>query len=246
MANYIIADLKRISVRIPRLIALAAVYAVLVLLIFLSDRSALTSVTFVLFVGQYISYLPVILGTLALLAVYGDDFKARTMQVAIGIGITRSKVVICKLIEMMIVVLIDIFVLTAVVGISAAVLDMALTGEQVMEITAQLFTMWISIIAYSSLAMILLFFTQAAGIAVLLYIALSAKIVSSIVAFPLEIDALLRFHLNRYLLTPFLMRFKTHLVLGSFDVPTFLGVVVYIVAGVGIAIALFRKRELEF
>ncbi|MCI2049769.1 MAG: hypothetical protein LKJ76_08650 [Lachnospiraceae bacterium] len=247
MRNYISADLKRICRRIPRAIVLASVYVILILIVVLSaGQNTWNSVTFTLIVEQYIAALTVIFGIIELISVYSDDFKAKTMQVAIGTGLQRDRVVFSKYTELLVLTFADLVLFAAAALISAAVVKTGYSADQAMEISVLCFKVWLSIAGYSSLSMILIFFTQATGLATLLYLGLAAKIVSALLSLLTDLDAIQFLHLNRLLLSTMLDTFGSRLVLNNFNVPSFIGILVYIGIGYAATVFLFRKRELEF
>ncbi|MGL4284045.1 MAG: hypothetical protein ACRCSI_10700, partial [Eubacterium aggregans] len=101
-------------------------------------------------VEQYIGFLTVMIGLVELLSVFSDDFKAKTMQVAIGLGIFRWCIVLCKLIEVMVLVLADLLIFALVVFIAAPFVRVAPNVQQVLEMMGNLFGVWLGIIGFSS------------------------------------------------------------------------------------------------
>ncbi|MGL6269561.1 MAG: hypothetical protein ACRC2O_16625, partial [Chitinophagaceae bacterium] len=87
---------------------MVAIYAILIIVLVIASKGQWNAVTFVLAVEQYIEFLPVLIGLVELISVFTEDFKAKTMQVAIGIGSPRYRIVLSKLIEMMLLVLVDL------------------------------------------------------------------------------------------------------------------------------------------
>ena len=213
MHNYVMADFRRIGKRLPRIILVLVLYSILLIMTYVSStQGTLDSVNFVIQAESYIGAMPLLIGIIELIAIFSDDFKAKTMQVAIGMGIPRYKVVLSKFYEMMIVVLMDaallgLFIIICVMGFS-----IGLDGSQSAELIGQLWVMWLSVISYTSIASIIAFFMQSQGIAVLLYIVMAGGIMSQIMSLIFSIKAIEGFHLNRFLLTSFLDIFKTHLV----------------------------------
>ena len=245
MHNYVMTDFRRIGKRLPRILLVLAVYSILFIINLVTlTQGTLDSVNFVIMTESFIGGMPLMIGTIELIAVFSDDFKAKTMQVAIGIGIPRYKVVLGKFYETMIVVLSDAVLLGAFIFACDKVFSIGLDGSQILELTGQLAVMWLSIVSYTSIAMIIAFAMQTTGIAVLLYIVLTSNILSQILTMVSSIKVLERFHLNRFLLTSFLGMLRTHLILGSFNAAAFIGIVIYTVAGYGLTCAVFRHKEL--
>ena len=247
MHNYVMTDFRRIGKRLPRILLVLAVYSILFIINLVTlTQGTLDSVNFVIMTESFIGGMPLMIGTIELIAVFSDDFKAKTMQVAIGIGIPRYKVVLSKFYETMMVILSDAVLLGVFIFACDKGFSIGLDGSQILELTGQLAVMWLSIVSYTSIAMIIAFAMQTTGIAVLLYIVLTSNILSQILTMILGIKALERFHLNRFLLTSFLGIFRTHLILGSFSAASFIGIVIYAAAGYGLTCAVFRHKDLGF
>lgn len=247
MIHYITADLRRIIKRLPHIIALAFVLAILIILIaVIRNGDAWTSVTFTLTVEKYIAFLPLLLGLIELLAVFADDFKAKTMQVAIGIGIPRRQVVLSKFLETAVLALTDLILFTAVCFIAGAVCGAGLNGGQIMEICINMTGDWLSIIGYASFTMILLFFTQSTGPGTLLNILFSYGLINTLIGLTDEIDAIQFLHIGQYTFTSLQKLFITRLQIGSFHFGSFIGIILYILCGCLLSILVFRHRELDF
>jgi len=246
MRNYVLADLKRIIKRLPRIIVMAIIYAALLAVIYAAYKNLWTSITFVLYVEQYIAVLTTGLGLVELITVYADDFKAKTMQVAIGIGIPRRVVVLCKVIEAAVLTLIDLLLFALVAFAAGAVLHAGLETDQITEILISLLKVWLSVVSYVNLAMILMFFTQSTGPGTLLYLALSMGILNMLVSLLAGIEEIEFLHLDNYMLTTFIKTFTTRLMIGNFSAGALIGILVYIAIGYFLTVFLFRKRELEF
>lgn len=247
MINYILADLKRITLRIPRAVAMVVILGILIAYM----RTAATGsqwnvITYTLTLEQYFGMLTVMLGVVELISVFSEDFKAKTMQVAIGIGIPRWRIVLSKFIELMVLVFVDLVVIALVALIAAPILQVAPNGEQVMEILGNLFSVWLGIIAYGTLCTILIFFTQGIGIATILYLALASGIVNSILEILFSLDAVKSFHLQRFTLTAIIKMFNARILLGTFSFPNFLGILLYTALAFTATLAIFSKRELDF
>lgn len=246
MSNYICADLKRILFRAPRIIMTLLIYAIMLCVAAFTYYTGWSSINFVNNIQMYILMLPIMLGLVELIAVYSDDFRAKTMQVAIGLGISRAKVVCCKLIEVILLAAIDIAVLAVLILGTAAFLEAGLSVAQNRELLVALLMAGVIIVGYISLTMIVMFYNQGTGLGRIVYLALACGGVSSLVQLTTLIDFLEPLRLDSLTLTHFLDVGRARLLIGIFDVKCFIGILLYIVASTGVTIFLFRKRELEF
>ncbi|MDO4530430.1 MAG: hypothetical protein Q4C06_00480 [Bacillota bacterium] len=246
MINYICADLKRIMVRLPRVMMTLCVYAVLLIVVAVTYYTGWSSVNFIKNIQQYIGMVPVALGLIELIAVFSDDFKAKTMQVAIGLGISRTKVVLCKLIEMIVLAVVDAIIFAVLALGAAFILDAGLNPEQIREFGASISMMAISCVAYTSLTMIVMFYNQGTGLGRIVYLALSGGVVSLAITLIGLLKYLEALHLDSYTLTHFLSVAKARWVIGAPDIKPFIAILIYVAVSTAITAFLFRKRELEF
>lgn len=76
------------------------------------------TVTYLIMARAFAGMLPMFFGLLVFIAVFSMDFKAKTMQVAIGTGLSRAEVVLAKTVEVFVITVAGIF-LFGVVELSA-------------------------------------------------------------------------------------------------------------------------------
>lgn len=247
MNNYIRADLRRIVRRIPRIIILTIYFAVFAIFYIVDARkSSWNSVQFISLVQGFCSFLPPILGLIELICVYSDDFRAKTMQVAIGIGIPRRKVVMAKYIETAILTFADLIIFVVLCVVLNAISGIVLRSDLVMEMFGEFLFGWFAVIGYTGLTMILIFYMQGTGIATILYLILSTNLVQWLLQNITSLPAIRGLHLQNVLLSTALGNFRTKMIIGTFNFRSFITIVIYIVATYFITNAVFNKRELEF
>src|SRR3712207_8167642 len=78
---------------------------------------------------QLAGFFPLIVGIAIFLSIYGDDLKAKSMQVAIGRGMSRNGVVITKLIE--------VILLTAITSVAVAIVMNIRSEEHTSELQSR-------------------------------------------------------------------------------------------------------------
>lgn len=247
MNNYMKADLLRIFKRIPRIIVLLIVYFILSSSLLTEQRNGgLNFISINTYIDLILPYLIPLIGMVELLAVYSDDYKAKTLQVAIGIGIPRRNVVLAKLLEMMILVLIDLFLFAAIaIGFGLA-FQAELSGEQFGEIIIKMLSVWLHIIGYLSLTTIFMFLMQSTGIGAILFLVLSCNVLTFLIKALLSISFLANLHLAKFMLSAEISIFISRLYLSNFDTAAFLAILIYIIAGYVFTSLAFQKRELDF
>ena len=68
-------------------------------LVFIYFGPSFTAEMYVAKATSFLSFFPLIIGVFVFLSVYADDFKCRSMQVAIGYGMPRGRIILAKLLE---------------------------------------------------------------------------------------------------------------------------------------------------
>ena len=247
MIHYILADLKRITRRIPVLVCTVLIIAMLVFL-FLSSyyTQDWNSIDFGRILQVFLDYAPIFVGLFVFISVFADDFKAKTMQMAIGTGCSRKAVVLAKFLELCAVTVIVLLILGVVTVIMGFVLDARLIASQYLDFLKAFLEAGTNIIGFSSISMILAFFTQSAGGATLFYLALSTGILRQLFDLLFHLKYIEGLHLDQMQFNALSEKAFARLANDVFDVRSFLGIAVIIVGAVLITMFVFRKRELEF
>lgn len=263
MRNYIKADLLRIAKRIPQILVTLLSYGALALAIFIFVQTtrvmadpALAELGLNVIVSsslvfdaamKVIPYFAVFMGLLAMIFVFSDDFKAKTAQIAIGAGISRSRIIFSKLTEVLILLVIHALAFAGITILMNALMGFNMNGAQYAELARFLgMNMVLTNMAYLSLVTILLYATQSMVLPILAYLALSFELVSGAIGMLSYIRVLEPLNLGRYTLTTFLGQLETNLGAGVFDALPVIGILAYMAAGIVLATLLFRKKELEF
>lgn len=262
MRNYMKADLMRLVRRVPQMIVMLLVYAAFAVSVIVAGVFAKAmadplladtmfakalSESFVLeSIKTVAPYFTAIVGLLAMLFVFSDDFKAKTAQIAIGVGISRPCIILSKLAEAAILLIGNVIVFTVIGLVINVTQGAVMTGAQVGELVAFLtMNILVSNMAYLALTSILLFTTQSMVISILAFLALSFHAVSGVLGAITYIPALSSIEVSQYTLTHFLGQ-ANEMIGGAFNVKAVLAIIAYMVLGVGIATALYSKKELEF
>ena len=250
MLNYIRADVKRILQRSSHLFPMLLAFILFVCTLYFPNRNTqLTAVTLVTSACSALDWLVILVGLFEMIAVFTEDFKVKTMQVAIGLGISRNKVVLCKLLEVAVLLVLD--------GIVIALLTMglgAVLGVPVGFVVLKdlIFTLLIKCLLAQvvsvSLTMIVLFVTQSTILSIFVYVFIAAGTVNMILSvMPLfGMSALEGLNLHRLTLSYLVGSFHTRILLATFELTSFIGILLYLGAGIWATCKLFGKRELDF
>ncbi len=247
MLHYWKADCRRIMKRIPRLLLLAAVILIDTLIfIRTAGEGGWNSATCLSHLSNLVGFMPIFFGMIELSAVYGDDFRARIMQVAIGLGISREKVVLTKYLESAFLLFTDYLFFGVYFLILSKISGVSMNAGQLGELAVGIGVAWLLTLVYMGVTGILTINQQGTGASILLYLALSTTIIRSLLDSLLNLKAIRGLHLSQYLLSTASDLFRSRLLLGTFDVRALVTVLCYLVGAYAATVLLFRHKELEF
>lgn len=250
MRNYIRADLKRILGRPSHIFSMLLLFAIYAGLLYMGAHGVqVTSVSFITSACSNAATIAVFIGLFEMIGIFSEDFKVKTMQIAIGMGVSRNKVVLCKLFEVFTMLVVDAILMVGVTLGMGAVVGVSIPMAVLMDLIKMLLVQLIfSGVIFTSLTMIVLFTTQSTVLSIFVYVLVSVDIGSLLIELPslMGVSWFESLRLNRFTISRLIGLFDTRLALGTFDVPSFLGALAYLVVGVVATCKLFQKRELDF
>lgn len=250
MRNYIRADVKRILQRSSHLFSMLLLFALYVIVLYLPNRGMqVTSVTLIASACSMLDWLAVFFGLFEMLAVFSEDFKVKTMQVAIGLGVTRNKVVICKLLETIILMVLDCIVIVLLTLVTGSVLGASIAPAVMTDLVLALLVKFLLAQAVVvSITMIVMFMTQSTILSLFVYILIGIGTIYLLLSIlPMfGLTWLENLNLGRLTLSYHVGAFYSRLALGTFDFISFLVIVLYLAIGVFATCKLFQKSELDF
>ena len=252
MMNYVLADYKRVITRIPRIIFLfiyEAIFMIFVLnkwskaagnynSIALLDNSS----TFFAFWFTYVVCMADFIQS------FSFDFSAKTIQVALGIGITRLQVILCKLIQCALVMLTDFLITFGVFSILCAITGTSMAAHQLTFIIYNGLGSILLVIVSVSLLLPLVFRTQNMVMSMVSYIVLAVGLFSSALRWISRLGPafLARLQLDQLTHDSCANTVLTNALTGNFQLMPWIGVIVWFVLGVYLTWLAFRKMELDF
>lgn len=250
MRNYIRADVKRILQRSSHLFSMLLLFALYVIVLYLPNRGMqVTSVTLIASACSMLDWLAVFFGLFEMLAVFSEDFKVKTMQVAIGLGVTRNKVVICKLLETIILLFLDCIVILLLTLATGSALGASIAPVVMKDLVlALLVKVILAQAVVVSLTMIVMFMIQSTILSLFVYILIGMGTIYLLLSIlPMfGLTWLENLNLGRLTLSYHVGAFYSRLALGTFDFISFLVIVLYLAIGVFATCKLFQKSELDF
>ncbi len=138
MLAYIHADMNRITKRIPHIIAiclLAGLEIAVFVYLYFTDWSR---AGFLEEASRLIDLLPIILGLPLYISAYAEDMRGRSLHVAIGRGMMRWQIVICKLLELAFLMLRYVVGFGVILWLLSIVLHTQITPQEMQDLCAQL------------------------------------------------------------------------------------------------------------
>ena len=249
MIGYLCCDMRRLLRRFPRWLMLLLGIGGLALAAAVFGQTGLygawSSFAYVAAIKAMVKPLSLIIGVIELFFVFGDDLKAKTMQAAIGTGLSRTDIVLGKFLEIVLLALLDVILYAVFLLAFGALFQAGLLAVQLRELSVYCFVEWLKVVGYMSLTMILLFYKRSLGLALVLYIALYAKVLHTLARLLLSFKAIEGLHLSRYTFTASIDTLQTYLIGGLSGVGPLLVALAYCALGCLTAMLLFQKRELE-
>ena len=246
MNRYMRADFYRIFGRASRYITLAVLFAAFGAFLYAISDGA-TPYGMVETVTQIVNLaICPIFGLVEYGVVYGDDMKAKTMQIAIGTGISRKKVIFTKWVEIMILAIIDVAIFIGIAYVISMIRGAVFSGEPFRDIMILSGFSLLKLAGAAGVTSILLFGTMNTTLGMILFITSSFGILYFLVNALITIGPLEALHLDQYLFTSLLEAAKSRAIIGTFSVPHILGILAYLIVFYLVACKVFKKVELEF
>lgn len=248
MRNYVHADLHRIFRRVSRWVIVILFLAIgLGFEFYQAVTRSYNSVNLISAATSFFDLAGVILGVIEIQSVFADDFHAKTMQIAIGLGISRPKIVLAKLLDFGILALIDMLAAMILFTLGGMACGISLMGEQIylMFISALGNAVLITIVA--AITMIPVFYMQSTAFAIVFFLIISMDPLKIVFQLLSTKEIVLNLHLLDIMFSSVSNTLFSQLSLrNGFPIAQLVGVIAYLAAAYGLAVLAFRKRELEF
>lgn len=249
MRNYILADIRRICHKKSFLATAGAYIGLFLIMIFIYFNPSFTPAAYVAKTVTFLNFFPLFVGLIVFLSVYYDDFKSKSMQIAIGYGMPRYKVVLSKVVESTLLLFVTVFFVGIIILLVPAALGIALSGTQAVELIASIIAEALRAIGYICMSAIPVFYTQNSVNGTILFVLFSSKTVMILLTMILGQDILVNLagDLTQYLYTSMLYSTRNMLMqTGTVNIILFAAFALYIVLPVILSVICFRKKELEF
>ena len=257
MRNAIKADIRRVQKKIGFIVCMSIEVLLIILAGVLAkflpltlDGVKSTAKSMEIYGTAALFFFPLFVGIPIFTAIYSDDFKSRSMQTAIGFGMTRYKIIWARFFEGLI-----LLVETAIVFSLVYVAVEAFTGvssDKILE--GALVDIWVrelKILGFLCLSLIIVYGTQKPSGGLVLYILLLTGVFGTI-AEAIDFIPFLserNITLSKYFPSGVITSLQNGITDGDAGkiFLSFAGFVIfYIVVPVFISIGIFEKKELDF
>ena len=176
MRNCFVADLFRVQRKKAYLICISITFALMIFASILAGTKVLrgdVSENYSLFVSLAVSFNSLLIGIPVFSAVLSDDFKSRSMQTAIGRGMSRTKLIITRFLEF-ILILFEAYVILTIFDFGLGMIF----DIDPHDIKVVAFQMWVEsafIICCFAVAMIFVYLKQTGTVGLVVYILLACN-----------------------------------------------------------------------
>lgn len=247
MKNYINADFRRITAKKSRILLLIFLAAIQIIFLFYTGAIKNKDAIWMTYQigGLDLLYMFIIMLDNILIS-YRDDFQAKSMQAALGLGLTRRQVVLSKWITMSMIIVIDFIFLDGAQFITVIVLGKMVGGFVLSHTVILLLSNLILILLSMTLAMTILFYAQNTILGILAYLYITLGVTESIISMAIKNGFVQKFQLWNIDASNQITCFMDRLLIGQFDIRYFLGILLYFVIGIELSVYLFKKKELNF
>ena len=248
MLRYLNADFWRLLRRLPRWI-IWIVYLIICVLYAVSARNT-KGFNFVQLgdtITTTLAVLPILMAMFNLYFVYEDDLQAKTMQIAIGRGISKLSVVFSKWLEMVILSIVDCISLIIVMSLIGMTKNAVLKDHAASLVVAQAVSTVMLVAVITSIIMMLVFYSMHVGLLQVLFLFLCLEPVTRLISLAERVNEIMtKLRLSRFLPGDNLEGLRQSLTTGQFNIQNILVIVIYLVVGMAVSRLILSKKELDF
>ena len=252
MLNYIRADYKRILTRTPRvvfLILFEIVFAGYVIHTWNKAAGNFTSVSLMNSASTFFAmWFNMTICLVDFVQTFNYDFRAKTIQVALGLGVSRLKVIIAKLIQLSLVMLTDLAVTFVMLGGVSVYMGIFVNPQQFGYLLLNGLNCIVLVACSAGLLMPLIFRTQSMVLALIGFFILVPGFHTSAVRLAVRFapEFVQRLQPDKYFHDNCVNLVFTNAIQSAFQLWPILFTIAWFAIGVYLTWLSFRKMELDF
>lgn len=254
MRNVILTDIRRAQSKKSLIVCMSIMIVVALLIAIVLRTTSLFSdapgEAYENVISGFFSFFtPLLIGIPIFSAIYTDDFKSRSMQIAIGRGVSRPKMMLARFLETLILI-VEWHVVFTIVALICALIDGA-NGAQIASCIGSIWSVSVKMIVFMSLSLLFVYGTQNPTTGLVFYIIFAANVLDLIftgidmIPFLSERNISVSQFFPGSACSNFISAIYEGDVLHSFTWG--IGILIgYIILPLIISINIFNKKELEF
>lgn len=187
-----------------------------------------------------------LLGLAVFSAVYSDEFRARSMQAAIGRGVPRRRIILAKAVDCIVLSVLLYGVYLLFLLLLGQLLGAHMNGEEVRILVLSACLGAYTLICCAPLAAVFLYMTDNSALAVFMLVLITA-VIPAVLGMINSFVLIHNLHLPHYYITGFADRAYADMMLGGGGGGTLLaGAALYLGLALLLSFLIYRRKELDF
>jgi len=194
--------------------------------------------------GSLFQFMPALLGGYFFTSIFSDDLTSKNLITLVGYGVSRTKIIITKMLLMLVFTFSTFALLTALhLGVYAA-LGFGATGPAIGYVLAFALQNLLLTLGFTTIAAIVVYGTQRPTFAAVAYFMLAFNVITMIIR---AVSGLLEIDLSSRLISGTAGDIMMGLLVpGGMSVAPWIEYAAYLALAFGAAIFVFKRREMEF
>ena len=260
MLRCIKADVFRTEKKVSTIITFSIAFAILIILGLVSMANIIPleeaipqlsgrGEVYKLLMDIGVSFFPLMIGIPAYIGIFNDDFKSHSLQYSIGHGMSRSKIVISRFLEIVI-ILVEAFVIVSII-VAVMGLMSDVDGKYICDALKSTWEYVPLTITMITASMVFVYLTQGGTVGMIIFILLSSGVVSTLIAMfqliPFLSKSKLGFDLINLTIDGMYSNvYNSELDTGKRVLYGCIVVAVYVIIPIILSLRIFKRKELEF
>lgn len=247
MLNYLTAEIKRIISKKSTwyyFIGCFLGYLLIVLMRItsLTNDTVISDASFL-----FASMLPLFAGTMLFSVVYNDDLTARTLPQVVGFGLARPLIILVKTCVLILITAL-VFLIGFIIFNGLYFILGVNTIDTATKTLPFMLTPFLQIIGYSMVASVVVYGTQRATMAIVAFLVFASSLVPQLLNALLSSSLVISIigNISPYLMSNIINRLGANVLLGNSSVGEIVGITLYMVGFIALAMFVFNKKEMEF
>lgn len=206
--------------------------------------------TYMVIVSIVSSFVPLVIGLYTASLVYSDDIKSKSIQTAVGFGVSRFKIMISKLLVSTSITTILSLMFMVLILITPTLFGFEVSKESIARLSYQLFAEFLKTVIFMAIIGGISFTVQKATVVTTVFVLLATGTVNSILGLILGQNFVVGLigDLQPYLISNLSSKLSMSLISGEFEsaISSGVGLLIYIPVVIILTMLVFKDKELDF